>query len=93
MGWRRRWESERQSERWGLFGERKENKVRKMRIDRWLCWNLGNTSNLTAQVTFMAGTFNWAFYKGYLWGKSFDNLEIFLRNYIICAAYSQNKTW
>lgn len=34
-----------------------------MRIDRWLCWNLGNTSNLTAQVTFMTETFNWAFYK------------------------------
>lgn len=36
--------------------------------------------NLTAQVTFMTETFNWAFYKGYLWGKSFDNLEMFLRN-------------
>lgn len=33
----------------------------------------------------MDETFNWAFYKGYLWGKSFDNLEMFFKKlYNMC---------
>lgn len=78
----------------GLVAERKENKAEEK-------WELRDgfagievtPPNLTVQIVFVAQTFKWHSTRAICGARALIIWTCFLRNYIICATYPQNKTW